>query len=582
MKKLSILASLAILSTSIMASLPVQAEFPDIDQATSETDAYEYFDAVRYVEEQGIVDGYPDGTYQPKNQINRAEFTKIIINTYFSPNEISSCQTSQLKFPDVPTDSWFAPYICVAYNNSIIQGYPDTTFQPGKKISFVEAAKIIAFTDQFIANNTIPTESDPWYKTPVEYLENFNAIPTDISEFSHQITRGEMAEIIYRVQKKNLTRSSNTYASINSQATQATAPLLEIGEWKGDFTLSSIETQPVVDNYNFDGEVTITGIIENHDNDNAYYSGTLCVHTISPDDHWKLPTLLNPDDPSFCFLTEENFPAEFSQPGSYGEATLTISGYQTHVIKGDTGGVVDGSSLKSIDKIYSRVTPLYQDDLEWNLFENFEENYSFKIPKTIYDTTSCSVAGTKDGQNYFYRSEGLIKFRAYSSMNSSKTFFAPSYYIESSDFREVPIEGEYLPFQCTNYSNSFDRLSKIDPINDPYSGPSWTVTSRDIKDEQNDLDALIKSTYGSGCGFEGLDPTSQSNTFDVLIDIPEDPIAGDCFVNYITYMKYNSELKKLVQWSIGQDFNFARPPQSESYPTDGYDIDMANSFKFID
>lgn len=55
--------------------------------------------AVQYVKDQGIVQGYSDGTYRPKNAINRAEFTKIIIATVLS--EEDACDVKTMGFSDV-------------------------------------------------------------------------------------------------------------------------------------------------------------------------------------------------------------------------------------------------------------------------------------------------------------------------------------------------------------------------------------------------------------------------------------------------------------------------------------------------
>ncbi|MBT6068666.1 hypothetical protein HOG48_02840, partial [Candidatus Peregrinibacteria bacterium] len=46
-------------------------------------------------------------------------------------------------------------------------------------------------------------KSDPWYRTFVEPLAERKAIPTSISDLDKSIARGEMAEVIYRVQEED-------------------------------------------------------------------------------------------------------------------------------------------------------------------------------------------------------------------------------------------------------------------------------------------------------------------------------------------------------------------------------------------
>jgi len=163
--------------------------FPDVSEAHSN------YDAIEYVKDEGIVGGYPDGTYQPENNINRAEFTKIIIESVYTDEEINSCEM-QKEFPDVPADEWFTKYVCVAANNGIVEGYPSGYFVPTGSINFVEAAKIIVIGFEYEIVEWVGAE---WYEPFVRTLQELNAIPTTISILSEPLTRGEMAEIIYRV-----------------------------------------------------------------------------------------------------------------------------------------------------------------------------------------------------------------------------------------------------------------------------------------------------------------------------------------------------------------------------------------------
>ena len=105
--------------------------FPDV--TTDSVNA----DAISYLKDKGVLQGYPDGSYRPSTEINRAEFTKIIVGSLVQNPKGSNC------FPDVKTE-WYAPYVCEAKTRGIIGGYPDGTFQPGATINFSEASKIIA------------------------------------------------------------------------------------------------------------------------------------------------------------------------------------------------------------------------------------------------------------------------------------------------------------------------------------------------------------------------------------------------------------------------------------------------------
>lgn len=210
LKKLSLFIVISL--TFALISPFVQAAF---------TDVFPYHrnaDAIEYVQSEGIVSGYEDGTYKPDRTINRAEFTKIVIEAQFDQTEIDGCK--RVYFPDVPAGQWFTKYVCIARKNGIIQGYPDGTFKPAQNISFVEAAKVIVMTFGYEFG------ADPiWYKPFVEALGNKKAIPTTIDRFEKPITRGEMAEMIYRLKKQITTKTTKTYAVLSRPEAEPTIPL---------------------------------------------------------------------------------------------------------------------------------------------------------------------------------------------------------------------------------------------------------------------------------------------------------------------------------------------------------------------
>ncbi len=169
-------------------------------------------DAIQYVQQQGLVAGYPDGTFHPDAEINRAEFTKIVTIYQFGQEMINMCH-SRVRFTDIPTNVWYLQYICRAQDADIVSGYPDGTFRPGNKINFAEAAKIIVLADKFgNPDKVLPsTTGTEWYEAYIRYLASYKAIPITINPLNANLTRGEMAEIIYRLRAHVTTKPSKTY-----------------------------------------------------------------------------------------------------------------------------------------------------------------------------------------------------------------------------------------------------------------------------------------------------------------------------------------------------------------------------------
>lgn len=160
-----------------------------------------YNSAISYLKNNKIIEGYDDGTFRPDNKINRAEFMKIIITAkynqdYIDINSKNSC------FNDVRTQ-WFAPYVCIAKNKNIVSGYSNGYFKPSQNISFVEAAKILSevYGLEVIKGNN-------WYEGYVKTLQDNNYIPSTVGILNKKITRGEMAELIWRIKEKKKDQSS--------------------------------------------------------------------------------------------------------------------------------------------------------------------------------------------------------------------------------------------------------------------------------------------------------------------------------------------------------------------------------------
>lgn len=82
---------------------------------------HDNYRAIQYLKENNVVDGYPDGTFQPERVLNRAELMKLLVTSQgFSPdpNTYKNC------FPDVG-EEWFAVYVCYAKEQGWVQGYSD-------------------------------------------------------------------------------------------------------------------------------------------------------------------------------------------------------------------------------------------------------------------------------------------------------------------------------------------------------------------------------------------------------------------------------------------------------------------------
>ena len=151
--------------------------------------------AAAYLTEQGLLEGYSDGTFRPTNPVNRAEIAKIIAIIAERKGYEKCLPFSALALhSDVPADAWYAPHICTAKQAGFVQGYPDGTFRPAQIVSFAEAAKMVV-----VSLGGEGLRGDPWYEPYVKALADRSAIPLSVDRLDMPLRRGDLAEILYRV-----------------------------------------------------------------------------------------------------------------------------------------------------------------------------------------------------------------------------------------------------------------------------------------------------------------------------------------------------------------------------------------------
>jgi hypothetical protein len=97
---------------------------------------------------QGIVKGYPDGTFKPNNSITRAEFI-VLVNRSFQFKD-----TTVIDFKDVQSNDWFYEEIAKAKKAGYMGGYEDGTIKPNAPISRQEVATVVAKLKCLYENNS--------------------------------------------------------------------------------------------------------------------------------------------------------------------------------------------------------------------------------------------------------------------------------------------------------------------------------------------------------------------------------------------------------------------------------------------
>jgi flagellar hook assembly protein FlgD len=181
----------------------------DEDQCAGYDDVSEddpYCEAIEYVSDRGIFDGYPDGNFRPHQAINRAETTKVILVGFDYP--LHSPDGTNAGFWDVVKEAWYMTYLRTAVDMNIIQGYPDKSFQPARTVNRVELLKIFLESAQVSLPycSTAPYSDTPiqadtaWYMDYVCYSKTYDLVDPDYNyrfNPAKPMTRGDVALLFY-------------------------------------------------------------------------------------------------------------------------------------------------------------------------------------------------------------------------------------------------------------------------------------------------------------------------------------------------------------------------------------------------
>ena len=224
---LKALLSLAVVAFGIMPAIA----FPDVNSdhwAAAE---------IKLLSEQGVIVGYPDGTFKPDDNVTRAEFAAMAIRAL---NQHHTKVVQPVNFTDVIVDHWAYEDIQKAlYFDLISYEKEGELFRPDDSVSRAEsmAVAVNALTTETIslekaksvlAKRYIDTHTVPeWFLIPAgkaEILGMIVVIPSakDAAlEAERPATRAEVAAILFKMMEQ---------AKLNPNAKLAEAMRKKTGE----------------------------------------------------------------------------------------------------------------------------------------------------------------------------------------------------------------------------------------------------------------------------------------------------------------------------------------------------------------
>lgn len=185
-----------------------ESSFPDIQNHWAQTNIEKAIDL-------DLVNGYPDGTFKPDNNVSIAEFIKLVVSTESQGSQENSTDefwylqylraanakkiiiNGEFEDYNAPItrhqaarviarsiDPQSTSYVDVVYENNIMNGYPDGTFRGENYITRAEAISVVLR----MLGEPIGKQSIHDVKIPVLMLHHFDTKPTSnqsVADINH-------------------------------------------------------------------------------------------------------------------------------------------------------------------------------------------------------------------------------------------------------------------------------------------------------------------------------------------------------------------------------------------------------------
>lgn len=170
-----------------------------------------FFDSVRFVKEQGIMQGVSGNEFSPNSLMTRAMVVTIVYRLCGS----TECYVSD--FDDVPDDAWYSESVAYAAENGIVNGVGDGLFAPEQNVTREQIAVILYNYSQKLgkaeetsADLSVYVDNDKlssWAKDAMEWAVGEGVIAGKTGNMldpAGYATRAEVAALFYRCIEKGI------------------------------------------------------------------------------------------------------------------------------------------------------------------------------------------------------------------------------------------------------------------------------------------------------------------------------------------------------------------------------------------
>ena len=98
-------------------------------------------DAIEFLYDLGLVEGYSVTKFGPKKNLTRAEACALIVRALIEDDEIYA--STKDTFIDVDYYAWYREWVDTAYRHDIMHGYGNAKFGPEDHVTYAQYATIL-------------------------------------------------------------------------------------------------------------------------------------------------------------------------------------------------------------------------------------------------------------------------------------------------------------------------------------------------------------------------------------------------------------------------------------------------------
>lgn len=172
-----------IVMSLLICSAQAGSVFPDVD------DNADYAEAVKVLNNMGIMVGDDQGNFNPSKTITRAEMAAIVCRMLGCTDGLTNSDV----FSDVPINHWANAYIGRASEFGIVSGYGNGQFGPSDIVTYDQAVTMIV---RAVGGESEALDMGGYPEGYLSVATKYNLLNGVLTEKDHFMSRANIAIII--------------------------------------------------------------------------------------------------------------------------------------------------------------------------------------------------------------------------------------------------------------------------------------------------------------------------------------------------------------------------------------------------